>query len=75
MRTPGVAVGIHEPLSERELSVARLLRGDLTQREIADELYIAPSTVKTHIKSIYRMLGVSKRSHAVTRAVELGLFG
>ena len=63
-----------EPLSERELAVARLLRGDLTQREIADELYIAPSTVKTHIKSIYRKLGVSKRSHAITRAQELGLF-
>ena len=41
----------------------------------ADELYIAPSTVKTHVKSIYRKLGVSKRSHAITRAGELGLFG
>ncbi len=61
-------------LSDRELSVARLLRGDLTQREIADELYIAPSTVKTHIKSIYRKLEVAKRSSAVTRAAELGLF-
>jgi len=64
-----------EPLSDRELSVARLLRGDLTQREIGEELYIAPSTVKTHVKSIYRKLGVSKRSHAVTVAAELGLFG
>ncbi len=63
-----------EPLTDRELSVAFLLRGDLTQREIADELYIAASTVKTHTKSIYRKLGVSKRSHAITRAMELGLF-
>ncbi len=63
-----------DALSERELAVARLLRGDLTQREIADELYIAPSTVKTHITSIYRKLGVAKRSHAITRAAELGLF-
>ncbi len=63
-----------DTLSERELAVARLLRGDLTQREIADELYIAPSTVKTHITSIYRKLGVAKRSHAITRAAELGLF-
>ncbi len=61
-------------LSDRELAVARLLRGDMTQREIADELYIAPSTVKTHVKSIYRKLGVTKRSYAVTRAGELGLF-
>ena len=63
-----------ELLSDRELSIARLLRGDLTQREIGEELYIAPSTVKTHVKSIYRKLGVSKRAHAVTRAAELGLF-
>jgi len=63
-----------EALSERELAVARLLRGDLTQREIGDELYIAASTVKSHTKSIYRKLGVTKRAHAVTRAIELGLF-
>ncbi len=63
-----------EPLTDRELAVARLLRGDLTQREIADELYVAPSTVKSHVKSIYRKLGVAKRSHAITRAAELGLF-
>ena len=66
--------GLVEPLSERELGVLRLLRGDLTQREIGDELYIAASTVKSHIKSIYRKLGVGKRSHAITRAGELGLF-
>ncbi|MEM9465396.1 MAG: LuxR C-terminal-related transcriptional regulator [Actinomycetota bacterium] len=66
--------GLIEPLSERELGVLRLLRGDLTQREIGDELYIAASTVKSHIKSIYRKLGVGKRSHAITRAGELGLF-
>ena len=71
---PTVAAVDAEPLTDRELSVAFLLRGDLTQREIADELYIAPSTVKTHTKSIYRKLGVSKRSHAITRAMELGLF-
>ncbi len=63
-----------QPLTDRELAVAHLLRGDLTQREIADELYVAPSTVKTHVKSIYRKLGVAKRSHAITRAAELGLF-
>jgi predicted ATPase/DNA-binding CsgD family transcriptional regulator len=63
-----------EPLSDRELGVLRLMRGDLTQREIGDELYIAASTVKSHIKSIYRKLGVGKRSHAITRAGELGLF-
>ncbi|MEO0494272.1 MAG: LuxR C-terminal-related transcriptional regulator [Actinomycetota bacterium] len=69
-----LAGGLVDPLSDRELAVLRLLRGDLTQREIGDELYIAASTVKTHIKAIYRKLGVGKRSHAITRAAELGLF-
>lgn len=72
--SPTAGAGLIEPLSDRELGVLRLLRGDLTQREIGDELYIAASTVKSHIKSIYRKLGVSKRSHAITRAGELGLF-
>ena len=71
---PPARVATDESLSERELAVARLLRGDLTQREIADELYVAPSTVKSHVKSIYRKLGVAKRSHAITVAAELGLF-
>lgn len=64
----------NETLSDREIEVLRLLRGDLTQREIADELYIAASTVKTHIKSIYRKMGVSKRSYAITRGGELGFW-
>lgn len=72
--SPIASGGLVEPLSDRELGVLRLLRGDLTQREIGDELYIAASTVKSHIKSIYRKLGVGKRSHAITRAAELGLF-
>lgn len=72
--TPTRPVATGESLTDRELAVARLLRGDLTQREIADELYVAPSTVKSHVKSIYRKLGAVKRSHAITRAAELGLF-
>ena len=42
---------------------------------MAESLYVAPSTVRTQIKSIYRKLGVSSRSEAMARVRELGLLG
>lgn len=62
-----------DPLSERELSVLRLLATDLTQREIGGQLYVSLNTVKSHTKSIFRKLGVSAREQAVARARELRL--
>ena len=55
-------------LTERELDVLRLLGGQLSARQMAQSLYVAPSTVRTQIKSIYRKLGVSSRSAAVEEA-------
>jgi LuxR family maltose regulon positive regulatory protein len=49
-------------LSDREQQVLRLLRGDLSLREIADELYVSHNTIKTHTRNVYRKLGVSQRS-------------
>ena len=63
----------YEDLSERELAVLRLLATDLTQREIGQELYVSVNTVKTHVKSIFRKLGVASRPDAVSRARELRL--
>ncbi len=60
-------------LSERELTVLRLLAGRLSQREIAAELYVSFNTVKSHTRSIFRKLGVASRAEAVDRARELGL--
>ncbi len=62
-----------EPLSERELEVLELIAAGLSNREIADCLVVAISTVKTHINNIYRKLDVSKRIQAVARARELNL--
>ena len=62
-----------EPLSERELEVLRLIAAGLSNREIADRLIIAISTVKTHVNNIYRKLDVSKRTQAVARARELNM--
>jgi len=57
-------------LRESELTILRLLTGDLTEREIGRELYISFNTVHTHVKAIYRKLGVSSRAEAVARARE-----
>src|SRR5215217_6693907 len=60
-------------LTERELDVLRFLVGELSTRQIAQSLYVAPSIVRTQVKSIYRKLGVSSRSAAVEEAHTRGL--
>jgi LuxR family transcriptional regulator, maltose regulon positive regulatory protein len=62
-----------DPLTERELNVLRYLPSLLSAGEIAAEMYISLNTVKTHLRSIYRKLGVSTRRGAVDRATELNL--
>jgi len=62
-----------EPLSQRELEVLHLFKTDLLGPEIARELVVALSTVRTHTKSIYSKLNVNNRRAAVKRAAELNL--
>jgi DNA-binding NarL/FixJ family response regulator len=62
-----------EPLSQRELEVLRMFKTELSGPEIAHELVIALSTVRTHTKSIYSKLNVNNRRAAVKRAAELNL--
>ena len=62
-----------DALSDAELSVLRLLRSELSQREIAGELHLSHNTIKTHTRNIYRKLGVAERTEAISRARELSL--
>jgi LuxR family maltose regulon positive regulatory protein len=64
-----------EPLSERERNVLGYLPSIMSNSDIAAELFVSVNTVKTHVRSIYRKLGVENRRAAVARARELGLFG
>ena len=60
-RAPKVALTraeLLEPLSPREQAVLRYLPTMMSNREIAGELFVSGNTVKTHLKSIYRKLGV-----------------
>ncbi|MEU2950087.1 response regulator transcription factor [Streptomyces xanthochromogenes] len=60
-------------LSEREASVLRLVAQGCTNAEIGRRLFVAESTVKTHVVRIFGKLGVDDRTAAVTRAMSLGL--
>jgi LuxR family maltose regulon positive regulatory protein len=62
-----------EPLSERELEVLQLVAEGLPNRQIAERLFLALSTVKGHNRVIYGKLNVSRRTEAVARARELGI--
>ena len=62
-----------EPLTERELTVLRFLQSVLSNEEIASKLFVSVNTVKTHVRNIYRKLGVGRRREAVRRARELHL--
>ncbi|MGD8818776.1 MAG: LuxR C-terminal-related transcriptional regulator [Anaerolineae bacterium] len=73
--TPAPATWIvpADPLTERELEVLHLLDSRLSIPEIADELIVAVSTARTHVKNIYSKLGVHSRIEAVHQARELGI--
>jgi two-component system response regulator DesR len=65
-----------EPLlSEREREVLSLIAAGSTNREIAEELYLSPYTVKEHTSVLYRKLGARNRAEAVLLAQRIGLLG
>ncbi len=59
-----------EALTAREIEVMRLVAEGLTNKQIAERLGISPSTVDTHIQSIYNRLDISSRSAATRFATE-----
>jgi LuxR family transcriptional regulator, maltose regulon positive regulatory protein len=73
VEAPSSKTSLFEPLSQRELEILRLFKTELSGPEIAKELVIALSTVRTHTKSIFSKLEVNNRRAAVKRAAELGL--
>lgn len=62
-----------QALSSREREVLKMLGNGQTVAAIAAELYLAPSTVKTHVQRLYEKLGVSGRGAAVAEAMRRGL--
>lgn len=62
-----------EKLTERETEVLRQLAAGKSNKEIASEMYISETTVKTHVSNILMKLGVPSRTQAALYAVRIGL--
>lgn len=60
-------------LSTREREVLRMIADGLTVPAMAKQLFLAPSTVKTHVQRLYEKLGVGDRAAAVAEAMRRGL--
>lgn len=73
MITQDTGVGVIEPLSKRELKVLLLIAEGMINPEIADRLYLAVNTIKSHISRIYGKLGVKNRTQTVALARILGI--
>lgn len=65
---------VEKLLTERETEILGLLAQGLTNVEIAKQLYVSSHTVKNHITSIYRKLGIYDRVQAAIIAVQQGLY-
>lgn len=63
----------HEGLTPQELHILRLVGEGMSNQQVADELTVSISTIRTHLKSVYRKLGLQSRSEAVSYAVRNGL--
>lgn len=68
-----VDAGLAEPLSDRELDVLKLVANGLSNREIAERLYLAEGTVKNYVTSLLGKIGARDRTQAALRGRELRL--
>jgi DNA-binding NarL/FixJ family response regulator len=61
---------IDNPLSNRETEVLKMLSKGMNYKEIAEDLFLSPHTIKTHIKNIYSKLHVNNRAEAIYKAIK-----
>jgi DNA-binding NarL/FixJ family response regulator len=61
-------------ITPREAEVLRLLAQGQTNPQIAEDLAVSRGTIKIHVQNIISKLGVSDRTQAAVRAIELGIF-
>ncbi len=73
LTTQGESQALVEPLTERELEVLNLIAAGLSNKAIAETLFITVGTVKRHTMNIYGKLGVNSRTQATVKARELNL--
>jgi ATP/maltotriose-dependent transcriptional regulator MalT len=64
---------LEDPLTNREIDVLELLTQRLSNKEIAEKLFVSTETVKGHLKNMYPKLQVSNRREAIEKAKALGI--
>ncbi len=70
---PGQPCPPEMSLTPREIEVLGLMAEGMTNQQIAEQLIVSPTTVKTHVQNILQKLGVSDRTQAAVYAVRCGL--
>lgn len=73
VRSPAGPDTLAEPLTERETEVLALIARGKANKQIARELFVSKSTVKTHVNNLYRKLDVRSRTQAALYAARIGL--
>ena len=69
-----VSIQSSDVATNRELEVLELLAQRLSNKEIAEKLFISGETIKSHLQNIFQKLEVSKRREAVEKAKKVGIF-
>jgi LuxR family transcriptional regulator, maltose regulon positive regulatory protein len=69
----GAPISMGEELTKRELSVLKRLESGLSNKEIAEAIFVSEGTLKWHLHNVYGKLNVKNRTGAMTRARALGL--
>jgi LuxR family maltose regulon positive regulatory protein len=73
MQQPSTAIGVGDLLTHRESEILYLLDERLSNKEIAQRLFITPETVQRHVSNMFAKLDVHNRRQAVHRARDLGI--
>jgi ATP/maltotriose-dependent transcriptional regulator MalT len=69
----GAPIGMGNELTKRELSILKRLETGLSNKEIAEALFVSEGTLKWHLHNVYSKLNVKNRTGAMARAKVLGI--
>lgn len=70
---PEVKVNANELLTGRETELLALIAKGLSNKEIADRLFVSENTVKKHLNNVYTKLDVTRRTQAILKAKQIGI--